>query len=283
MTEPQTVKDLYKTLKQHMSDNDARYVLRKRAGLDYSDLISKPDTYISEEAIQAIKQDLELLQDGKPLSKIYGEREFWGLSFTVTEHTLDPRPDTETLVEAVLKSVDRDQPLSILDLGTGSGCILISLLSELPHAQGVGVDISESALATAQENAKRNHVAERCSFLLSDWDEKLTESFDIVVSNPPYIASAVIPTLQDSVKKHDPILALDGGEDGLQAYKKIFSCLSRVLKPHGKAYFEIGYDQSETVTRLSRESRFSIVESHADFAGHTRVLEVCPDECSGDK
>lgn len=283
MAEALTVKDLYQTLKQHLSDNDARYVLHKRAGIEYCDIITNSAHPISAQVADTIKADLQQVREGKPLSKIYGEREFWGLPFTVNEHTLDPRPDTETLVEVVLKSTDKDKPLSILDLGTGSGCILIALLHELPLAQGVGVDISEKALAMAGKNAEKNHVADRCEFILSDWDEKLNERFDIVVSNPPYIASAVIPALEDSVKKHDPILALEGGEDGLQAYKEIFSRLLRILKSDGKAWFEIGYDQSESVMRLSRESRFSIVESHADFAGHTRVLEICPDDCSGDK
>ena len=201
----------------------------------------------------------------------------------VNEHTLDPRPDTETLIEAVLKSADRDKPLSIVDLGTGSGCILISLLHELPMATGRGVDVSEHALSAAKHNAEVNQVAGRCEFIMSNWGEKLNRSYDIVVSNPPYIASDVIPTLEDSVKKHDPILALDGGEDGLQAYKIIFSQLPKILKRDGKAYFEIGYDQSETVARLSRESRFSNIESYADFAGHIRVLELCLDDPSGDK
>ncbi len=283
MTEANTVKDLYETLKQHLSDNDARYVLRKRAGLEYSDLITKSDSHVDETALEAIESDIEQVIDGKPLSKIYGEREFWGLPFAVSEHTLDPRPDTETLIEAVLKSADREKPLSILDLGTGSGCILISLLHELPNARGVAADISEEALALARENAEKNGVFDRCEFIRSDWDENVNQAFDIVVSNPPYIRTDVIPELEDSVKKHDPILALDGGEDGLQAYKTIFSRLSKILKPGGKAYFEIGYDQSETVMRLSRESRFSNIESYADFAGHIRVLELWSDDRSGDK
>lgn len=283
MAEANTVKDLYETLKQHLSDNDARYVLRKRAGLEYSDLITKSGSHVGEAALKAIKSDIEQVRDGKPLSKIYGEREFWGLPFAVSEYTLDPRPDTETLIEAVLKSADREKPLSILDLGTGSGCILISLLHELPNARGVAADISQEALALAKENAEKNGVLDRCEFIRSDWDENVNQAFDIVVSNPPYIRTDVIPELEDSVKKHDPILALDGGEDGLQAYKTIFSRLSKILKSGGKAYFEIGYDQSETVMRLSRESRFSNIESYADFAGHIRVLEVWSDDRSGDK
>ena len=283
MSEALSVKDLYQHLKDYMPENDARYVLKYRAGIAYSDLITKADMQVAQDIASKIDADIRQIQSGKPLSKIYGEREFWGLPFDVTEDTLDPRPDTETLIEAVLKKVDDDRPVSILDMGAGTGCILISLLHELPKATGVGVDISESALKTAEQNAKKNDVDSRCVFTRSEWGENVNQSFDIVVSNPPYICSDVIPELQDSVKNYDPILALDGGKDGLQAYKIIFSQLSGLLKPQGKAFFEIGYDQSETVARLSRESRFSVVESYADFAGHIRVLEVSPNDLSGDK
>jgi release factor glutamine methyltransferase len=283
MSDAVTLRELYQTLKKTMTESDARYVLRKRAGVDHSDLITNPDKELDSAVVTLIRQDIQTVEEGKPLSKIYGEREFWGLRFEVSEDTLDPRPDTETLVEAVLKDCDPKRAYSILDMGTGTGCILIALLSELPNARGVGVDVSLQALEKAKANAQQNQVADRSTFIQSNWSENIEERFDIVVSNPPYIRSDVIPELADSVKNHDPILALDGGEDGLQAYKEIFSQLSELLKPHGKAFFEIGYDQSETVTRLSRESRFSHVESYADSAGHIRVLEVRPDDHSGDK
>ncbi len=283
MTEAVTLHELYQKLKTQMSESDARYVLHKRAGIDHSELITSPDKQLESDVIKLVYEDAQAVEQGKPLSKVYGEQEFWGLPFEVSEDTLDPRLDTETLVEAALKGCDKAHPYSILDMGTGTGCILIALLNELPNAQGVGIDVSDKALEKAQANATRNQVADRCTFVQSNWSENIEERFDIVVSNPPYIRSDVIPELADSVKNHDPILALDGGEDGLQAYKEIFSQLSGLLKPHGKAFFEIGYDQSESVTRLSRESRFSHIESYADSAGHIRVLEVRPDDHSGDK
>lgn len=277
------LRKLYKDLKQYLSEPDAHYILQKRAGISLADFISSPDMDVPANATEQIKQDLVTCLEGTPLSRIYKEREFWGLDFKLSPETLDPRPDTETLIEAVLKRYQDAPPKRILDLGTGSGCILIALLSEFPDAIGVGCDLSEDALATAKHNAGVNDVAERAEFIQSNWTESIDESFDLIVSNPPYIQNHVIQNLEDSVKNHDPILALDGGEDGLQAYKEIFSKLFHVLKPGGRAFFEIGFDQEESITRLSKESRFSVESAYPDLAGHIRVLEVVPDKSSGDK
>ena len=272
--------DLYKKLRETLSESDARYAIQKRSGLDDASIIASPDQEI--DATQILK-DLGRYQAGEPLSRIYGTREFWGLEFELNEATLDPRPDTETLIEAVLSRYKDNPPKTILDMGTGTGCILIALLSEFTIARGVGVDVSEKALEAAQNNAKHNGVGDRVTFIQSNWDENIDESFDLVVSNPPYIAESVIPNLDESVKKHDPILALDGGKDGLQAYKIIFSRLSGLLNEEGRAFFEIGYDQEKSTTRLGTESRLSLESTYADLAGHIRVVELVPEKTSGDK
>ena len=266
------VEDIYHKLRAVMPEHDARYVIAKRAGLSHADMIADPDREIEE---AHIFEDLARYKAGKPLSRIYGEREFWGMSFKLSEATLDPRPDTETLIEAVLKRYeDRQPPKTILDLGTGSGCILLALLSEFPESKGLGVDISPEALKTAQENAKRLGFSDRADFMCSSWADDLENQFDLVVSNPPYIASDVIPKLEKNVQDYDPIQALDGGKTGLEAYENIFSALPRCLKRGGFAFFEIGFDQEKSTRRLSEESGFLVQNVHRDSTGNPRVVEI---------
>ncbi|MCB1563838.1 MAG: peptide chain release factor N(5)-glutamine methyltransferase [Alphaproteobacteria bacterium] len=271
-----TLDELYKTLRVALSESDALYVLRKRADADYGDLIADPGRIVDE---MRAMEDLERHRRGEPLSRIYGEREFWGLRFALSPETLDPRADTETLVEAALAAFPGEPPRKILDLGTGSGCILIALLSEWPDSVGVGVDLSPGALDTARRNAAGNSVAGRAHFVCGAWGAALAESFDLVISNPPYISNHVIPTLDEEVRFYDPILALDGGEDGLQAYRDIFSGLSGLINQGGKALFEIGFDQEKSAVRLAEESGFLVKHVHRDLAGQPRALEIS----SGDK
>lgn len=176
-----TLQDIYQKLCETLPEHDARYVIEKRVGATHAEMIAHPKREVDE---SEILKDLERHKAGEPLSRIYGEREFWGLPFKLSEATLDPRPDTETLIEAVLKRYKDAPPKTILDLGTGTGCILISLLSEFPNAKGVGADLSEEAIETAKFNAKQNQVADRATFICSDWTESIHESFDLIVSNP---------------------------------------------------------------------------------------------------
>ena len=274
------LKDIHEELSSSMPEHDARYVIEKRAGLSHTEIIANPDRDIDE---TAILEDLERHHNGEPLSRIYNEREFYGLSFKLSPETLDPRPDTETLIDAVLERYKDSSPKTILDLGTGTGCILITLLKHFPDAKGVGVDLSEDALETAQTNAKTHKVDDRATFIQSNWTESIHESFDLVVSNPPYIDEKAIQNLDESVKNHDPILALQGGKDGLQAYREIFSNLFSLLNKGGRAFFEIGFDQEKSTRRLVVESRLLLESAYADLAGHIRVIEVLPDKTSGDK
>lgn len=272
---PYALQDLYKRLRESLSEADSRYVLQKRAQLDTSALIAAPQQEISDDIAEQIEGDLAAHKAGKPLSRIYGEREFWGLNFKLSSATLDPRADTETLIEAVLRRFEgQAPPKTILDLGTGSGCILLALLSEFKDSQGLGVDIAPEAVQTAQENAKRLALADRAEFMCSSWADDIENQFDLVVSNPPYIASDVILKLDENVQNYDPIQALDGGENGLQAYENIFSTLSRCLKKGGAAFFEIGFDQEKSTRRLSEESGFLVQSVHRDSAGNPRVVEI---------
>ncbi len=258
---------------------EARIILEERSGLTWTDLISRPQHVIDQSVVQEIKDDLSIRLSGKPLSRIYGKNEFWGLPFAVNQYTLDPRADTETIIERALSLFDRNAPLRILDLGTGSGCILIALLSEFVNARGVGIDLSQDALVCAQENVVSNGVAPRCDLIHGSWFDQVDGVFDLIVSNPPYIRSEVIPSLSPEVKNHDPILALDGGDDGLLPYKIIFSHLKTYLKSDGIGLFEIGYDQKDDVMRLSETTGFAQRTVHMDTAGNPRVVEIsCGDK-----
>jgi len=263
------ISDIYKHLCQEVSDHEARLILKERANIEWSDIIAKPDSKIDDSQILA---DLATFKSGKPLSKIYRHTEFYGRRFKVTERTLDPRPDSETLIEAILSK--KQKPNSILDLGTGTGCLLLTLLAELPNATGTGVDISVDALGVAKDNAKSLNLDSRAAFVQSNWAESIDQKYDLVISNPPYIESNVIPTLDSSVKNYDPILALDGGQDGLNAYRTIFSQLDSVLNLNGFCIVEIGFDQAESVPRLIEEQGLIIGSVMSDLAGNPRAVDI---------
>lgn len=277
---------LYSDLKIQLDHElEARLIIQTRTAFTWSDIITRGETKIEPSVLESIQSDLERRKNGEPISRIYGMRQFWGLEFKLSPDTLDPRPDTETLIEAVLKRYKNNPPETILDLGTGSGCILVSLLHELKAARGSGVDLSLGALETARANAKLNNVAERANFICGSWDAPLLEGvvpqggYDLIVSNPPYISNQVIPTLSEEVQNHDPILALDGGDDGLDAYKNIFLHLPSLLNKAGRGFFEIGYDQKADMMRLSKDYRIRIEEIYDDLAGHPRVVEIsCGDK-----
>ncbi len=290
MTEKKTVKlgDLHKDIRRDLfaagidtADLDARIILQKRTGKDYTDLIAHGEEkiHLDQQTLDQIENDLERRIEGAPLSRIYGSREFWGLSFDLCEHVLDPRPDTETLVEAALawrarKESRQARPLNILDVGTGSGCILISLLHEWTDSEGVGVDLSPGAVQTATRNAEKHKTGDRSHFYCGSWGCAVQGPFDLIVSNPPYIPNRVIETLSAEVREHDPILALAGGEDGLDSYKHIITEMKRLLSPTGSLFLEIGFDQLEDVTRLVKNASANLNGVHSDLAGWPRVVEI---------
>lgn len=251
-----------------------------RAVLDVSDidLIASPGMEVSREQEERAGDYTKRRLAGEPVSRIFGEREFRSLPFTVTPAVLDPRADTETLVEAALNRFARRAPAAILDLGTGSGCIAISLLKEWPAAKGTGVDISPDALAVAAGNARRHGVLERLTLLEGDWFAPVQGVFDLIVANPPYISSGEIESLAPEVKNHDPILALDGGNDGVRAYKKILENVKNHLDPQGRCFFEIGAGQADDVARLAEDAGLVVKESYKDLAGIVRVLEIASGE-----
>lgn len=211
----------------------------------------------------------------EPVSRILGRREFWSLDFRIAPGVLDPRPDSETLIEAALALFpNRAAPLRVLDLGTGSGCLLLAMLYEYPNATGLGVDSSEKALEAARGNAIRLGLAGRARFVEGDWAREIPagERFDLVLCNPPYIAENERATLAPEVARHDPPAALFAGPDGLDAYRAILPGLARLLAPGGRALFEIGAAQGEAVSEIAREAGLDVLDVKRDLAKRARCL-----------
>ena len=217
---------------------------------------------------------------GEPVHRILGFREFYGLKLFLSPETLEPRPDTETLVDAVLpflrQTAAREGACRVLDLGTGTGAIAMALLAEVPQATAVGVDISADALSTASRNARENGLSGRFQAVHSDWFEKISGTFHVIVANPPYISSEELETLQSEVRDYDPARALDGGADGLDAYRTIAAQAKSYLEAAGRLAVEIGHTQRRDVTRLFEASGFHLVEAKKDFGGRDRVLVFGP-------
>jgi release factor glutamine methyltransferase len=252
---------------------DARLLVQAALNMRHEDLILEAALSITPEENKKLDDMTARRLKHEPVSRILGTRSFWKSDFKVTPATLDPRADSETLVEAVLKNADKNQPLTILDLGTGTGCLLLSLLQELPQATGTGVDISPEAIKTAQANAESLNLSKRVCFMTKDWKELTPLTiFDIIISNPPYIPLAEIAELTPEVREYDPITALSGGNDGLDCYREIVELLPRLLTPEGKIFLEIGSTQAFSVKGIIAEGDMSVIQTITDLAGHDRCL-----------
>lgn len=253
---------------------ETRILVGGALGLDRAAMVSRPEFLVSREDEARLLSMLTRRLKGEPPYRILGRRDFFGLEFRLSKATLEPRPDTEILVETVLERLKlrRGERLTIVDLGAGTGAILLSLLSELPLARGVAVDLSERALATARENAEALGLIDRFEGRSGSWFEPVAERvFDVIVSNPPYIPSAIIPSLDVEVREHDPILALDGGEDGLDAYRAIAADAARHLASDGFIAVETGFDQLQSVEHLFVAQGFVLAEARRDYGGNDRV------------
>jgi len=252
---------------------DARILLAAALGIDTGALLARDDQAASPETMQRFDAMIARREGREPVARILGRRGFWTLDLAVTPDTLDPRPDSETVVEAVLARVkDRAAPLRILDLGTGSGCLLLALLSELPKAWGLGVDRSPGAAQAARANAAINRLDTRTSVMVGDWTASLDGRFDVVVSNPPYIEHEAISGLMPEVRLYDPVAALDGGLDGLDAYRAILADLPRLLAPGALVAFELGQGQGPAVGSTMAAAGLAGIETRPDLAGIGRCI-----------
>jgi release factor glutamine methyltransferase len=255
------------------AQDDARALLRAAAGLSRLDLAVSPQATLDESAVARLSAFVARRAAREPVSRILGERGFWSLDLLVAPDVLDPRADTETLVETTLSQIEnRSAALHVLDLGAGSGAILCALLSELPNARGVAVDLSPKACVATRANLARCGLADRAVVIRGRWGESLRGPFDVVVSNPPYIRAGEIAGLSLEVRLHDPALALDGGTDGLCCYREICADLARLVRPDGVAAFEVGWDQAGDVARRLESEGFSIAAVGRDAQGHERAV-----------
>jgi len=257
---------------------EARLLLAAATGLSPAELVAEPKRPLDEAAAGRLAELARRRESREPLSRILGRREFWSLSFALGPETLDPRPDSETLIEAALawrgprRGRAEGPTLKILDLGTGTGCLLLALLSELPRAEGLGIDAQPGAVAVARANAETLGLGARARFRTGDWGRGIGQRFDIILCNPPYVPAAEIDRLEPEVARFDPWLALSGGSDGLDSYRALALRLPDLLAEEGRAFIELGFGQVAAATRLFEAGGLQAVDCRSDLAGIPRCL-----------
>ena len=256
---------------------EARLLLQIASGWEPATILGYPERRLDPAAERRLREIVARRAAREPVSRIVGRREFWSLAFALSPDTLDPRPDSETLVAACLERLpDRQAPLRILDLGTGTGCLLLALLSELPRAIGFGVDIAPGAAATARQNAAAMFLERRAFFLVGGWGAAMQGGMDAVLANPPYVPTGAIAGLSPEVARHDPLRALDGGSDGLDAHRELAPGLQRLLGPAGFACIEIGMGQVTAAAQIYAAAGLDVVARHGDLKGVERCLVLAP-------
>jgi release factor glutamine methyltransferase len=253
---------------------EARLLLAHAGGASQTDIVAGRTLADADaDALTRFNRLVDRRIAHEPLAYILGRREFWSLDFQVGPGVLIPRPESETLVEAALRRCpERDENLKVLDLGTGSGCLLLAFLSERKNAKGLGVDVSDEALAWARGNAENLGLSERVRFVRDDWGRALSDVFDVVFVNPPYVKSADITALAPELAAHEPAMALDGGRDGLDAYRAVASVLLPRLSARGCAYLELGQGQAEAVSEIFTKAGFLVEGTVNDLARIKRCL-----------
>ena len=252
---------------------DARLLVEAAADATRADIVTDPYRAVTPEQAATLEGYLARRERREPVSRILGRKGFWKIMLRVTPDVLSPRPDTETVVQEAVAAFGEHEAFDLLDLGVGSGAIALAILAERPRARGLGIDVSEEAIAVARENAANLGLEGRLALLRGDWTQGLGDGlFDLVVSNPPYVPTPVIATLDPEVREHDPALALDGGEDGLDAYRTLAPEVLRVLKPGGRFLVEIGHDQSAAVEGLFRDAGAHGVRTVPDLSTRDRVV-----------
>lgn len=255
------------------SRREARLVLALALGVEPATVLGWPERPVEAEGAAAIDRLVARRAQGEPFSRLRGKREFWSRDFALSPDTLDPRPDSETLIAAALGDIgDRGAALRVIDFGTGTGCLLLALLSELPRASGIGIDIAPGAIAVAQRNAERLGLAARADFRIGGWESRIDGQADVILANPPYIPTSEIARLPPEVSNFDPVAALDGGADGLFAYRALGPAIRALLKPSGRAYIEVGAAQAGQVARIFVESRLRVAGVRQDLAGADRCV-----------
>ena len=268
-------KDSTKKLEQEgilTSKLDVKILLSFLLDIDSKELIMYFNQHIDRKFIHNFNQLFTRRLNREPIANIVNKKSFWSYDFFVNENVLTPRSDSEILVEAVLSNYDdMNEELNILDLGTGSGCLILSLLKIYKNANGLAVDISDKALQVAKQNAK-NLKVENIQFLKNNWNDNIEEKFDIIISNPPYIPTKEIKELEPEVNKFNPLLALDGGEDGLNCYRYLAKSLEKNLKESTKIFLEIGKNQEKDIEKIFNENGYELLKMYKDLAEINRIL-----------
>ena len=258
-----------------LARHEARLLLAHSTGLSKARQIADPDHLLGDAAQTQFEDLIARRENREPMSHLTGEREFWSLLFCVGSAVLDPRPDSETLVEAAFEIFpDPDSICSVLDLGTGSGCLLLSVLKNRSKAHGIGIDVSPEALRIAAHNADRLDLSQRARFVCGDWGTAVDESFDLILCNPPYITTGDLANLAPEVTRYEPRTALDGGADGLAAYRNLLPHICRLLRSEGVALVEIGAGQTTDVAAIAKNLGLHVPQVYRDFSGIQRCLAV---------
>ena len=250
---------------------DSELLLSKTLNKNREEILINLDEKITQRHFSRYKELIFRRSQNEPIAYILEEKEFWSKSFFVSSDTLIPRPETELMVEILVK-IFKEKKISILDIGTGSGCILISLLSELKNSKGIGIDISQRALRIAKKNSEKHTMQNRIKFLNKSLDSKFYQKFDLIVSNPPYIKSSEIKNLKEDIRKYEPRIALDGGNDGLDLIKKVIYKTKYILKVKGMLALEIGNEQLKKVSEILKKKNFKIEYSIKDYKDNVRCI-----------
>ena len=251
---------------------DARIILKETFNFDEKELIMNSDILISISKVNEVKKILSRRLKGEPVSKIFRKRDFYDSTFLISDDVLDPRPETELIIDIANKYISENNYKSFIDLGTGSGCIILSILKENKNIKGLGLDISLNAINIAKKNSSRLKLENHAMFLVSDWFSSVKETYDLIISNPPYISSDEIRTLPKDVKNYDPLISLDGGQDGLKCYREIAEDVNRIINKNGRVILEIGCNQAEDVIKIFEINKFKFLNKVLDINGLDRIL-----------
>lgn len=251
---------------------DARIILKETFNFDEKELIMNSDILISTSKVNEVKKILSRRLKGEPVSKIFRKRDFYDSTFLISDDVLDPRPETELIIDIANKYISENNYKSFIDLGTGSGCIILSILKENKNIKGLGLDISLNAINIAKKNSSRLELENHAMFLVSDWFSSVKETYDLIISNPPYISSGEIGTLSKGVKNYDPLISLDGGQDGLKCYREIAKDANRIINKDGMVILEIGCNQAEDVIKIFEINKFKFLNKVLDINGLDRIL-----------
>ena len=254
------------------SSLDSRIILKEVFCFDEKELILNSQLIVTKNKISEVNKILARRISGEPVSKIFGKRDFYKSTFLISEDVLDPRPETELIIEIANNFILDKGYKNFIDLGTGSGCIILSILKDNKSLSALGIDISNKAINIAQKNCSNLNLEKQATFLVSNWLSKVSGSYDLIISNPPYIPSKDVDTLSANVKNYDPLISLDGGEDGLKCYRQIAEDINRVIGKNGRVVLEIGYNQAEDVIKIFESKDFIFLDKYIDINGLDRIL-----------